>query len=635
MTTLMLLFVADAIYVAADGKDTTIGTVEQPVASIARAIELARASRAHTIIVGPGEYSIKSSIVLDARDSGLTIKASKGPRPLITGALVVEDKLIQETSDPALRDRVTKLNKDSRAYEVDLSRATNAELAPYSAYGFSRPIIAGPSELFADTTPMTIARWPNTGFSSIKSVKEPGNGEADRDKPPRMPIFTGISDRAKAWKSVENAWLFGYWKFDWADETIKIQSVDPQSGEITLATPHIYGVVENAPFFAENVPEELDAVGEYFLDVTKRQLRFVTSKSAHPKFRLSMCGTPLITLSHADNVHVQGLDFGYSRGDGVSIDACEASGFEGCKFMNLGERGAVIKDGHGSGLTGCDIWNTAEGGVSLNGGVRATLTPGGNFVTNCDIHHYQRRAQTYRPGVLLNGVGNIVSHCAIHDSPHSAIIFGGNEHTIELNEFFRTISRTGDGGVVYTGRDWSARGTSIRKNYFHDNIGQGKWEPAIYFDDLASGLTATGNVIERCHWGFHIGGGRDNVFSDNQIIDCKLAFHCDARGLGWAGKSKPTMVSNLNAVPFKTDPWKSKYPQLVDLLEHDPMAPSGNTISGNRLIRSGTLKSGTDPAFEKTTKYFDNTESTATSFAVLPPTVGLIADATRKSLKSR
>ena len=341
-----------------------------------------------------------------------------------------------------------------------------------------------------------------------------------------------------------------------------------------------------------------------------------------------------IALNKVAKVTIRGLDFGYSRGIGASVQSCSSTRFEGCRFFDLGDYAVLIENGHDSGLAGCDIWNTGQGGVELHGGDRATLTPARLYVDNCDIHNYQRRSMTYRPGVAIEGVGNRVSHCAIHDAPHSAIIFGGNDHVIEFNEFYRTISRTGDGGVVYTGRNWTARGTQIRSNYFHDNIGLRKWEVAIYFDDLASGLIAKDNLIERCHWAFLIGGGRDNVVTGNRIVDCKVAFHCDARGLGWAANSKSTMMAGLAGVPYQSTLWTSRYPALARLLNAvNPMAPADNVIRGNALVRSGKVKDATEALFGKTALFEKNAEAVgATPASGRRPKWGLLRDAVRRPL---
>ena len=145
------------------------------------------------------------------------------------------------------------------------------------------------------------------------------------------------------------------------------------------------------------------------------------------------------------------------------------------------------------------------------------------------------------------------------------------------------------GGAVYCGRDWSIRGTVIRCNLFHDIRGIGKWENAVYLDDQASGITVTDNLFVRCHWGMLVGGGRDNRIENNLFVDCRLALHFDARGLGWAAGTRPVLEERLAAVPFATLPWSERYPRLVDILRDAPMTPKGNVIRNNTLLRSGKI----------------------------------------------
>lgn len=609
----MLAWVAciavDAIYVSSKGTDSAPGASSRPVATLARAVALARRSGAHRIVVRSGEYRLPATLDLTDADSGLTIEAAPGAPPLLTGSVRVPDAAWHRVVDADVQRRATELNPKAVVWEFSVANVPGATLTPFVPFGFSRPVAAGPSELFAQGQPLTLARWPNADFTKIKAIRELGNGEEDANAPKRRPIFTALTDRAKSWRTPTNAWLFGYWRFDWADETIQIHAVDPGTGEITLESPHTFGLAEGASFYALNVPEELDQIGEYYVDQTAGRVRVVTAGPRPTGYRWTCLGDPLVRVNRASRITLRGLDFGYSRGEGLVVENGMEVRAEGCRFFNLGERGAVFNDGYRSGLVGCDLWNLGEGGVVLSGGDRQTLKPAELYVENCDIHHYQRRTQTYRPGVAIYGVGNRVSHCAIHDAPHSAIIFGGNDHVIERSEFYRTIAKTGDGGVIYTGRDWTARGTVIRDNYLHDNIGLRQWENAIYFDDLASGLTAKNNLIERCHWGFLIGGGRDNILEGNLLVDCKQAFQCDARGLGWAAKSRPTMEERLLAVPYQSEPWRTRYPSLLKILEEDPMAPMGNIVRGNVLVNSGKLMDATEAPFAKTATYAGNVET--------------------------
>ena len=92
---------------------------------------------------------------------------------------------------------------------------------------------------------------------------------------------------------------------------------------------------------------------------------------------------------------------------------------------------------------------------------------------------------------------------------------------IERNLFARDCQEADDMGVLYTGRDPSARGTIIRRNFFTDILPPNRDTKmcAIYVDDGSGGMTIAQNVF--CRAGnpgpselfgtvfFH--GGHDNV----------------------------------------------------------------------------------------------------------------------------
>ncbi len=48
--------------------------------------------------------------------------------------------------------------------------------------------------------------------------------------------------------------------------------------------------------------------------------------------------------------------------------------------------------------------------------------------------------------------GQIVRNNCIHDAPHNAVLYGGNEHLFEFNEVYRVVMETGDGAPEGCGR---------------------------------------------------------------------------------------------------------------------------------------------------------------------------------------
>ena len=96
---------------------------------------------------------------------------------------------------------------------------------------------------------------------------------------------------------------------------------------------------------------------------------------------------------------------------------------------------------------------------------------------------------------------------------------------------------TADSGAIYTGRDWSTRGNVIRYNYFHDmemiDTSTNMEMQAVYLDDMHSSTAVFGNVFYRVDSVALFGGGRDNTFENNLMLECKKPFVMDARGATW------------------------------------------------------------------------------------------------------
>ena len=124
----------------------------------------------------------------------------------------------------------------------------------------------------------------------------------------------------------------------------------------------------------------------------------------------------------------------------------------GCKVANLAQDGIKV-NGSSNIVRSCDVYNIGKTGIAVSGGDRKSLTPANNLVVNNDIHHFGNFQRTYAPGIHVSGCGNILRNNAVHDAPHTAILYGGNEHLFELNEVYRVVMETGRcGGFLYWSR---------------------------------------------------------------------------------------------------------------------------------------------------------------------------------------
>jgi hypothetical protein len=182
-----------------------------------------------------------------------------------------------------------------------------------------------------------------------------------------------------------------------------------------------------------------------------------------------------------------------------------------------------------------------------------------------------------------------MSHNLVHDTIHEALAYAGNDHLVELNEVHSVCLEADDSGVIHQGRDWTWRGNIIRHNFFHDiTAGHAVSNMGVYLDDMECGVQVYGNVLYRIPRAILAGGGRDNVIENNLIIDCPIALSIDNRAMNWAGYHVgTTMKSLLDKVPYKEEPWRTRYPSLVDIWEDEPATPKGNVVRSNVTVRSG------------------------------------------------
>jgi hypothetical protein len=291
-------------------------------------------------------------------------------------------------------------------------------------------------------------------------------------------------------------------------------------------------------------------------------------------------------MRDVSHVTLRGILLEGGLGNGVEIAGGASNLIAGCTFRNLGGSGVIITSGAGHGVRSSDFHDLGQGGIYLSGGDRKTLSPAHHFAENNDLHHLGLRKKTYAAAIHVGAYGNgdalgcRVAHNFMHDLPHAAVLYGGNDHVFEFNEVARVALTSGDVGAFYTWNDWTSRGNIVRHNFVHDS----PHANAFYMDDGDSGDTIVGNVVYRCSYGPFIGGGHDNLVQNNLVIETERGLHLDSRGVVRGYATNQGMIRRLQATNPLQPPWNARYPTLAKLLDGRRDVPTGNVIEHNVTV---------------------------------------------------
>ncbi|MDF1754553.1 MAG: right-handed parallel beta-helix repeat-containing protein [Verrucomicrobiales bacterium] len=591
------------------------GSEKQPFSNLPEARDAIRSARKSgklaadtpvTVVIKPGKYQVRQSIVFGKEDSGVTYRAEKPGSVVLSGGSTLKAEEFAKISDQKVLDRLDEGVRE-KVLVYDLGEIIPGELAPFPKSFKGTPPAPW---LYSDGEMMTLARWPNRdaekkGWTSFSKVIDNGLPKPDAEDPVLRKHHPGAfvfdHDRPGRWDLESGAWLLGYWTHDWSDEVIKIASYDAEEKVIRLAANHSYGLkggtwgASERRFFAQNILEELDSPGEWYIDRNAKKLYFYPIKPvSKSEIVLATLTKPIVQIESAEEIKLVGINLEYVHGDCLRVSKSRAIEIVGCQLSNIAGSG-ISANGEAITIRSCDLFNIGRGGISIYGGDRAKLIPANNLVTNNHVHHYGIFQRTYAAGVAVSGCGSTVSHNLIHDAPHNAIKYSGNEHLLEKNEIHHVVMETGDSGAFYTGRDWTSQGNVLRHNYIHhlgDYSSESTHTMGIYLDDCDSGDTLEGNVLYKVGRAFLIGGGRDNPIRNNLIIDCPIGIHLDSRGMSWKQWNNPkyggwNLEEKAEKLNYKSPPWSERYPNLAKILSDSPQEPLRTTIETNVFVNPG------------------------------------------------
>ena len=381
----------------------------------------------------------------------------------------------------------------------------------------------------------------------------------------------------------------------------------------TSPTISASGVYKGAVYFAYgNLPEELDVPGEFVVDDRTGVLSAILPTGCIDGVRV-VCRTrvvpsasppSLVAISGGSNITLQNVNLTGNAGAGITVGSGSSGiALEGLNINNV-ETGVVV-DGTTSNVAfkKSEVGYTLLSSTSFTGGNRSTLTAPGFLVENNRLHDFGRWVYTYQPGVHVGGVGIVVRKNLFYSSYHVALLFSGNNHLFELNEF-RNVATIGyDTGAVYGGRDLSSRGTVIKHNFFHhlDNPSRCNEETscirqAIYIDDFEGGVHVVGNIFYKMMNGFFSNCGGDFNFTNNLFVGVGTPIRQNGRTV--FGSVQSALWQTLYSEPFGSPVWKAQYPVLSERFgrwKNNTDPPLGTTAPRDNLYAMNAVVNSTGP----------------------------------------
>ncbi len=330
-------------------------------------------------------------------------------------------------------------------------------------------------------------------------------------------------------------------------EILAIQSVDPQTHTVRVGGPEaVAGLHTGDRYFVENLFEELDARGEWYLDRATGVLSFIPPDGYTSASEVVAPAVGrVIDVAGASHLRFAGLlirntDYtpedgcgGYGMGDDAAVYLGDAQHciVEDCTFTDTGRYAVCMAAGGDHVVRRNEIAHSGQGGVLVLGSARNEIID--NSIHDCgDIYKHIG-------GVVLEGKGaddNRVAHNDIHHVSRYGITLksAGLRNTIEYNRVRWTNLETYDtGGIEVTQHDRELQsGSVIRYNIVADTLGWYAQGPdkevrmswGIYLDSFAGGYTVANNLTYRnSHGGIMLQGGKGNTVVNNIFVDSTTA----------------------------------------------------------------------------------------------------------------
>lgn len=556
-------------HVARNGNDDNPGTEQAPLATLAGARDAIRSldqdAPVH-VLVHEGTYYQEETLVFGPDDSGtpqapITVQAKPGQRVTLSGG----KKLECNWEDYRDGIRMCRLG-DVREGGLDFT------------------------QLFVNGTRQILARYPNADMSDPQHhsgctlpagvISDDALDPCPDDPaemtfsggPPRGILFDPERFTDKEWARPEEAIIHIFQHYYWGNLQWRVKRLDPETRQIWFGeggqqigakwykTP--CAVDKHSHFYIENVFEELDAPGEWYLDrnegilylmpeegvslddalievpILKRVVEFKGTQK-NPVGHITLSG---FRFAHSASTFLEEYDipslgdWAIHRGGTIFFEGARDCAVTDCWFDAVGGN-AVFMNNHNwrNAITGCTFTACGDSAICFVGSMEKTVgsqkafpfecTAENNRITECGAFGKQVA------GVYISRAKRITAgHNLIYNMPRAGICIGDGTwggHVIEYNHVHDTCRETGDHGPFNAwGRD---RGWCLAQSHADYTVGRSHDAFEMLVDAMEPVVIRHNFFQEQTGWGMDLDDGASNYEIYNNLcvgVSMKLREGC-------------------------------------------------------------------------------------------------------------
>ena len=525
------------LFVASNGSDRNAGTKQEPFATVHRAKEAVQEldkDQAIVVWVRSGTYYFPEPLIFEPRDSGaekpITYAAYPGEQVTLSGGRHLNCQW-KDYKDGVMVCELPEARTGRLDFTQLFINGKRQIRARFPNYDLQNPLVNGTGYINAAKE---VKDWPAHGFRYDPAT------------------FT-----KKRWAKPEEAVVHIFQKYYWGNLQWQIESIDWEqqivnlgwggfqiNGSHTESTSALVG--PESRFFVENVFEELDTQGEWYLDKQEGRLYYMPADGIDlanatvevpvlesvVEFRGSQRNpVKQITLSGFRIAHTASTflaryeapsrgDWTLHRGGAVFLEGVEDCSIQNCFFDAVGGNGVFISDyGRGIRVCGNKFTEAGDSAVCLVGTrslIQGTQSPfpAENTISNNLIHDCGIFGKQIAGVFISTSMKNTVSHNHVYNLPRAGICINdgwAGGHIIEFNKIHHTVRETKDHGPFNSwGREsfWCLQQS-------HGGVSHGAGEVK---DDTPYVIEIRNNYFQDDHeWGIDLDDGSSNTHVYNNL----------------------------------------------------------------------------------------------------------------------